>query len=76
MTKDDAYRGVLLVGGPCDGERHVVRRGQTVLGFAEKPTITVLATPQDPMGKIEIRTCRYEQSNDSQIFEFKGWDSD
>lgn len=74
MTDNEIMKGILLVGGPCDGEKHMVRRDQTMLFMREKPKISLNMPPPDPKAEIKIRTCRYQQGNDSQIYEFTGWD--
>lgn len=73
MSEQKILKGILLVGGPCDGEKHTVMRDQTILYMREKPEINLLTPPSDPKSTFEIRTCRYEQGSDRQIFEFKGW---
>lgn len=74
MDNNKIMKGILLAGGPCDGEKHMVMRDQTVLFMRERPKISLNTPPPDPKAQIEIRTCRYQQGNDSQVFEFKGWE--
>jgi len=64
---------IILRGGPCEGERHVVRDGQHDLRFRERKPLTFAAHGASPtVEQIAFKTLLYQQGSDNNVFEYEG----
>lgn len=67
-------KGIILVGGPCDGMKVAVPDDCTMHRVRERPPMTLAKPSNGPIAcTVSVREGLYRAENDRQVFHWQGW---